>query len=252
MATIKDFSVEEKLTAVLALQKVDSKIDEIKTLKGELPMEVKDLEDEIEGLQTRINNIDAEINSINNFIEAKSNAKKDAQALIKKYEKQQDNVKNNREFEAINKEIEMQELEVRLNEKHGKDAMYEQKDRMNARLKTEEKIKDIEEALKVKRLELEKISADTEKEEKLLAEKSEAARSKVDPRLLSAYERIRRSYRNGLAVVPILRDSCGGCFNVIPPQRQSEIRQHKKIIVCEHCGRILVDSDMNDKLNVKG
>jgi hypothetical protein len=252
MATIKDFSVEEKLTAVLALQKVDSKIDEIKTLKGELPMEVKDLEDEIEGLQTRINNIDAEINSINNFIEAKSNAKKDAQALIKKYEKQQDNVKNNREFEAINKEIEMQELEVRLNEKHGKDALYEQKDRMNARLKTEEKIKDIEEALKVKRLELEKISADTEKEEKLLAEKSEAARSKVDPRLLSAYERIRRSYRNGLAVVPILRDSCGGCFNVIPPQRQSEIRQHKKIIVCEHCGRILVDSDMNDKLNVKG
>ena len=249
MATVKDFSVEEKLTAVLVLQKIDSKIDEIKTLKGELPMEVKDLEDEIEGLQTRITNIDAEIANINNFIETKSTSKKDSQALIKKYEKQQDNVKNNREFEAINKEMEMQELEVKLNEKHIKDATYEQKDRMNARLKTEEKITDVESALAIKRSELEKITADTEKEEKVLAEKSDEAKEKVDPRLLLAYERIRTSYRNGLAVVPIVRDSCGGCFNVIPPQRQSEIRQHKKIIVCEHCGRILVDSDMNDKLN---
>jgi uncharacterized protein len=252
MATVKDFSVEEKLTAVLALQKIDSKIDEIKTLKGELPMEVKDLEDEIEGLQTRIHNIDVEMNNINTFIETKSNAKKEAQALIKKYEKQQDNVKNNREFEAINKEIEMQELEVKLNEKHTKDATVEQKERMNSRLKTEEKIKDVQEALKLKRSELEKISADTEKEEKVLAKKSEEAMEKVDPRLLSAYQRIRKSYRNGLAVVPIMRDSCGGCFNVIPPQRQSEIRQHKKIIVCEHCGRILVDSDLNEKINIKG
>jgi hypothetical protein len=252
MATVKDFSFEEKLTSVLLLQKIDSKIDEIKTMKGELPMEVKDLEDEIEGLQTRINNIDAEINSINTFIDNKSNAKKDALALIKKYEKQQDNVKNNREFEAINKEIEMQELEVKLNEKHIKDATYEQKDRMNARIKTEEKIKDVEEALTVKRAELEKITADTEIEEKILSEKSQAAKEKVDPRLLTAYDRIRKSYRNGLAVVPIMRDSCGGCFNVIPPQRQSEIRQHKKIIVCEHCGRILVDSDLNDKVTNKG
>ncbi len=251
MATVKDFSVEEKLTAVLALQKIDSKIDEIKTMKGELPMEVKDLEDEIEGLKVRLNNIDAEINSINAFIETKTNGKKDAQALIKKYEKQQDNVKNNREFEAINKEIEMQELEVKLNEKHIKDATFEQKDRMNARIKAEEKIKDVEESLDVKRKELERITADTEKEEKVLGKKSDEAKEKVDSRLLSAYERIRGSYKNGLAVVPIHRDSCGGCFNVIPPQRQSEIRQHKKIIVCEHCGRILVDSDMNDKTNVK-
>ncbi len=251
MATVKDFSFEEKLASVLALQKIDSKIDEIKTLKGELPMEVKDLEDEIAGLQTRINNIDAEINNINAFVETKTNAKKDAQALIKKYEKQQDNVKNNREFEAINKEIEMQELEVRLNEKHIKDASFELKDRTAARLKTEEKIKDVEEALNVKRKELEKISVETEKEEAVLAEKSAAAKEKVEPRLLSAYERIRGSYRNGLAVVPIVRDSCGGCFNVIPPQRQSEIRQHKKIIVCEHCGRILVDNDLNDKVNIK-
>jgi hypothetical protein len=249
MASVKDFSVEEKLTAVLGLQKIDSKIDDIKTLKGELPMEVKDLEDEIAGLQTRINNIDAEIGNINTFIEEKTNAKKDALALIKKYEKQQDNVKNNREFEAISKEMEMQELEVKLNDKHIKDATYEQRDRTNSRLKTEEKIQVVEESLKVKRTELEKITADTDKEEKALAKKSEEAKEKVDPRLLTAYERIRSSYRNGLAVVPILRDSCGGCFNVIPPQRQSEIRQHKKIIVCEHCGRILVDTDLNDKVN---
>ncbi len=251
MATVKDFSVEEKLTAVLTLQKIDSKIDEIKTLKGELPMEVKDLEDEIEGLQTRIQNIDSEINSINNFIEAKNNAKKEAQALIKKYEKQQDNVKNSREFEAISKEMEMQELEVKLNEKHVKDAGFELKDRTAARLKTEDKIKEVEESLRIKKAELEKIIGETEKEERVLSEKSEAAKEKVDPRLLSAYERIRTSYRNGLAVVPILRDSCGGCFNVIPPQRQSEIRQHKKIIVCEHCGRILVDTDLNDAITVK-
>ncbi len=251
MATVKDFSFEEKLAAVLALQKIDSKIDEIQTMKGELPMEVKDLEDEIEGLKVRINNIDAEINSINTFIDTKTEAKKEAQALIKKYEKQQDNVKNNREFEAINKEMEMQELEVKLNEKHIKDATYEQKDRMNARIKTEEKMKDVEDALNVKRKELEKITEETEKEEKVLSEKSNQAKEKVDTRLLAAYERIRGSYRNGLAVVPIHRDSCGGCFNVIPPQRQSEIRQHKKVIVCEHCGRILVDSDLNDKVNVK-
>ena len=248
MANVKDFSVEEKLIAVLSLQKIDSKIDEIQTLKGELPMEVKDLEDEIAGLQTRINNIDAEITTINAFIDAKTEGKKEAQALIKKYEKQQDNVKNNREFEAINKEMEMQELEVRLNEKHIKDAGFDLRDRTNIRIKTEEKIGDVEEALKVKRAELERITVDTEKEEKVLAAKSEDAKSKVDPRLLSAYERIRKSYRNGLAVVPIMRDSCGGCFNVIPPQRQSEIRQHKKIIVCEHCGRILVDLDVNEKV----
>ena len=251
MASVKDFSVEEKLTAVLTLQKIDSKIDEIKTLKGELPMEVKDLEDEIEGLQTRIQNIDAEIGSINSFIEQKTDAKKEAQALIKKYEKQQDSVKNNREFEAINKEMELQELEVKLNDKHIKDANFELKERGAQRTKTEEKIKDVEEVLKGKRKELEKIIAETEKEEKALADKSDAAKTKVDARLLSAYERIRGSYSNGLAVVPIHRDSCGGCFNVIPPQRQSEIRQHKKIIVCEHCGRVLVDTDLNDKVVIK-
>jgi uncharacterized protein len=251
MANVKDFSVEEKLIAVLTLQKIDSKIDEIQTLKGELPMEVKDLEDEIEGLQTRINNIDAEIDSINKFIAQKSDAKKEAQALIKKYEKQQDNVKNNREFEAINKEMEMQELEVKLNEKHIKDAHLELKEREAQKEKTEGKINELQEALKVKKAELEKIIAETEKEEKHLADKSDAAKEKVDGRLLTAYERIRKSYKNGLAVVPIMRDSCGGCFNIIPPQRQSEIRQRKKIIVCEHCGRVVVDTDLNDQIKLE-
>jgi len=249
--TVKDFSVEEKLSAVLTLQKIDSKIDEIRTLKGELPMEVKDLEDEVEGLRTRVQNIDAEIDSINSFVEAKTDAKKEAQAMIKKYEKQQDNVKNSREFEAINKEIEMQELEVRLNEKHIKDAGFELKDRSAQRVRTEEKIGNLEEALAVKRAELDKIIAETEKEEKTLTTQSAKAKEKVDARLLSAYDRIRHSYRNGLAVVPVLRDSCGGCFNIIPPQRQSEIRQRKKIIVCEHCGRVLVDADLNDQVKVK-
>lgn len=251
MANVKDFSVEEKLVAVLTLQKIDSKIDEIQTLKGELPMEVKDLEDEIEGLQTRINNIDAEIDSINKFIAQKTDAKKEAQALIKKYEKQQDNVKNNREFEAINKEMEMQELEVKLNEKHIKDATFELKDREVLRNRTQEKISELEEALKIKKAELEKIIAETEKEEKQLTTKSEGAKEKVDARLLTAYERIRKSYKNGLAVVPIVRDSCGGCFNIIPPQRQSEIRQRKKIIICEHCGRVLVDTDLDEQVVVK-
>jgi len=252
MARVKEFSVEEKLVAVLTLQKIDSKIDEIKTLQGELPMEVKDLEDEIEGLQTRINNIDAEIESINTFVKQKTDAKKEAQELIKKYEKQQDNVKNSREFEAINKELEMQELEVKLNDKHIKDANYELRDRNNAKEMTQEKIADVEERLKEKKAELEKIISETDKEEKMLVEKSAEAKEKVDPRLLTAYDRIRESYHNGLAVVPVLRDSCGGCFNVIPPQRQSEIRQHKKIIVCEHCGRVLVDVELHDKVKIDG
>lgn len=250
MATVKEFSIEEKLAAVLTLQKIDSKIDEIHILKGELPMEVKDLEDHIEGLQTRLNNIDAEVGSINTFIEQKKNGKKEAEELIKKYESQQDNVKNSREYEAITKELELQELEVKLNEKHIKDANIELKERAAQREATEEKVKGFEDELKIKKSELEKIIAETEKEEQALVERSEKAKAKVDPRLLTAYERIRTSYRNGLAVVQIVRDSCGGCFNVIPPQRQSEIRQHKKIIACEHCGRILVDNELFDSIEI--
>jgi len=250
MATVKDFSVEEKLTAVLSLQKIDSKIDEIRTLRGELPMEVKDLEDEIAGLQTRLNNTQGDVDGINTFIEQKNNAKKEAQALIKKYEKQQDNVKNNREFEALNKELENQELEVKLNDKHIKDAQIALQEKTLLLNKTRERLEELQARLDEKKAELDKIVADTEKEEQKLQEQSNEAKEKVDPRLLGAYERIRRSFGNGLAVVPVLRESCGGCFNVIPPQRQSEIRQHKKIIVCEHCGRILVDPELNEQVNL--
>jgi len=249
MATVaKDFSIEEKLTAVLTLQKIDSKRDEIKTLKGELPMEVNDLDDEVEGLQTRANNIESEIQSIEEYIESRKAAKKDAEALIKKYEKQQDNVKNSREFEAISKEIEMQELEMKLCDKHIKDAAVKLQEAQNARIVAAERLTNKEEALVAKKGELDKIIKETEQEENELIKSSDKAKEKVEERLLTAYERIRASYRNGLAVVPVLRDSCGGCFNIIPPQRQAEITQRKKIIVCEHCGRILVDNDLNESV----
>jgi len=249
MATVaKDFSIEEKLRAVLSLQKIDSKIDEIKILKGELPIEVNDLEDEVEGLQTRVQNIESEINSINEYIESRLAAKKESESLIKKYEKQQDNVKNSREFEAISKEIEMQELEMKLCDKHVKDAQVRLQESQHARLQAEEKLQLKNDVLALKRKELEKIIKETEKEENDLLKKSEKAKADVDSRLLAAYERIRSNYRNGLAVVPVLRDSCGGCFNIIPPQRQAEIQQRKKIIVCEHCGRILVDNELNEAI----
>ncbi len=246
--TAKDFSIEEKLTAVLTLQKIDSKIDEIQTLKGELPIEVKDLEDEVAGLQTRIDNINNEIDNVNNYIDSRKNAKKEAEALIVKYEKQQDNVKNSREFEAITKEIELQELEMKLCDKHVRDAETRLQENLNLKIQAEKQLENKSENLNIKKKELEKIIKETEKEEKELVKHSENAKTAVDDRLLNAYERIRVNYRNGLAVVPVLRDSCGGCFNVIPAQRQTEIAQRKKIIVCEHCGRVLVDNELNEQV----
>ena len=247
MASVKDFSVEEKLVNLYKLQTVDSSIDQIEILRGELPMEVKDLEDEVTGLVNRQTRIEEEINGISEFIESKKAAIKESEELIAKYEKQSENVKNNREFEAINKELEMQGLEIKLSEKHIRDANEE----------LAEKIKNLDAAKKTiavkdgvlthKKSELEKIIADTEIEEKDLRKKSDEARSHIDDRLLYSYDRIRNSYRNGLAVVTVERDACGGCFNSIPPQRQSEIRLHKKIIVCENCGRILVEGELAGK-----
>lgn len=248
MSTVKEYSVEEKLVSLLRLQKIDSKLDEIEILKGELPMEVKDLEDELEGLNTRLTNLEDEIKGIQVFIGEKKESIKDSEALIKKYEKQQDNVKNNREYEAITKEVEMQTLETKLNEKQIKEANEKIKERSVVLDLAKKAIKEKEGNLKHKKTELEKIIADTDKEETQLEKESQSAGEKVDPRLLMAYERIRKTYRNGLSVVSIERDSCGGCFNVIPPQRQAEIRQRKKIIVCEHCGRILVDSDLFESI----
>ncbi|MDP1842597.1 MAG: C4-type zinc ribbon domain-containing protein [Sediminibacterium sp.] len=251
MASVKDFSVEEKLVNLLRLQKIDSKLDEIQILKGELPMEVSDLEDEIQGLTSRQTRIEEEINGISEFIEGKKNAIKDSEAMIAKYEKQSDNVKNNREFEAINKEVEMQQLEVKLAEKHIRDANEELTEKVKALEIAKKQVGIKEGVLNHKKGELEKIIADTEKEENALNKVSADARAHIDERLIYSYDRIRKSYRNGLAVVPVERDACGGCFNSIPPQRQSEIRLHKKIIVCENCGRILVDSDLNDTVEAK-
>ncbi|TAF56510.1 MAG: hypothetical protein EAZ62_01080 [Sphingobacteriia bacterium] len=251
MAAVKDFSVEEKLVNLLRLQKTDSKLDEIQVLKGELPMEVKDLEDEILGLNTRQTRIEEVINGMTEFIEGRKNAIKDAEALIAKYEKQSDNVKNNREFEAINKEVEMQQLEVKLCEKQIRDANEDLAEKVKALEIAKKEVATKEGVLNHKKGELEKIIADTEKEETALNKLSADARAHIDDRLMYSYDRIRKSYRNGLAVVPVERDACGGCFNSIPPQRQSEIRLHKKIIVCENCGRILVDADLNDSVEVK-
>jgi predicted nucleic acid-binding Zn-ribbon protein len=224
---------------------VESKLDAIAILKGELPIEVRDLEDEIQGLHSRETRMEEEINGINEFIEQKKQTIVQSSELIKKYEKQSDNVKNNREYEAINKELEMQTLEVKLAERHIKDANEEIADKARALDVVKKNIANKEANLKVKKSELDKIIAETEKEEKEFAALSAKARASVDPRLLTSFDRIRKNFRNGLAVVPVVRDACGGCFNAIPPQRQSEIRQHKKIIVCENCGRVLVDEDMN-------
>lgn len=251
MSTVKEYSVEEKLSSVVALQKIESKIDEIQILKGELPMEVSDLEDEIQGLHARQTRIEEEINGIQEFIAQKKNLIKEAEALVKKYEKQSENVKNSREFEAINKEMEMQQLEMKLAEKHIKDANEEIADKVVVLEKAKKNLAVKEGVLSTKKGELEKIIASTEKEEKHFAELSAEASKKVDDRLLTSFNRIRKNYRNGLAVVPVERDSCGGCFNAIPPQRQSEIRQRKKIIVCENCGRVLVDRDLFDSVEVK-
>ena len=251
MSTVKEYSVQEKLTGLVTLQKIDSKLDELKVLKGELPMEVADLEDEIQGLHARQTRIEEEINGITEFIEQKKEAIKESGALVKKYEKQSNNVKNNREFEAINKEIEMQQLEVKLAEKHIKDATDEISEKAVALEKAKKTIGAKEGILNTKKEELEKIIASTEKEEKHFNKMAAEAKDSVDPRLLTSYSKIRHSYRNGLAVVQVERDACGGCFYAIPPQKQSEIRQHKKIMVCENCGRVLVDTDLHAAVEIK-
>src|SRR5688572_13339422 len=251
MSTVKEYSVQEKLTSLVTLQKVDSKLDELKVLKGELPMEVADLEDEIQGLHARQTRIEEEINGITEFIEQKKEAIKESGGLVKKYEKQSNNVKNNREFEAINKEIEMQQLEVKLAEKHIKDATEEIAEKAILLEKAKKNIGNKESLLANKKTELEKIIVANEKEEKHFTKLANEAREHVDSRLIASYDKIRKSYRNGLAVVPVERDACGGCFYSIPPQKQSEIKQHKKVMVCENCGRILVDEELSNNVEIK-
>jgi len=246
MAHVKEFSVEEKLTSLVTLQKIESKLDEIHILKGELPMEVADLEDEITGLHSRQTRIEEEINGVTDFISQRKEAIKEAEALMKKYEKQSSDVKNNREFEAINKEVEMQELEIKLAEKHIKDATEEIAEKAVLLEKAKKNIATKESVLAGKKGELEKIIAANEKEEKHFNKLAADAKQHVDSRLLASYEKIRKSYRNGLGVVHVERDACGGCFNAIPPQKQSYIKQHKTIMNCENCDRKPVDEHLHN------
>lgn len=239
-----DATVEQKLKALYDLQTIDSLIDKIKTIRGELPLEVRDLEDEIEGLDTRVNNYNKESEKMEESIKAKKNEMKEAKTLIKKYEEQQKNVRNNREYESLAKEMEFQNLEIQLAEKKIKEHKAIIDSKISIVEQVKENLKERKGDLKHKKSDLEEITAETKKEEVKLIKKSNGAENIIEERLLIAYKRIRTNARNGLAVVSVERDSCGGCFNKIPPQRQLDIRMHKKVIVCEHCGRILVDPEI--------
>lgn len=244
MAAAKEQSIADKLRGLHALQQIDSKLDEIAILKGELPMEVSDLEDEISGLNTRLKKLDGSIAEIDLEISRHNNNIKEAEALIARYEKQLDNVKNNREFDALTKEIELQKLEIQLSQKKIREASVNKEAKVETQGgiagKLEQRMKDVE----AKKVELQKIIEKTEKEETKLAKDSEKARKGIEDRLLASYDKIRKTYRNGLAVVTVARGACGGCFNRIPPQMQIEIGVMKKIIACEHCGRVLVDEQI--------
>jgi uncharacterized protein len=235
--------VEEKLRALYDLQTIDAKIDRIRTVRGELPLEVRDLEDEVAGLETRVNNLNDEIKSLEEQIADKKNVAKEAAAAIKKYEAQQGKVRNNREFDSLNKEIEFQNLEIQLAEKRQKEYKIQIDAKKELVVGVQNDLEERKGDLKLKKEELEDIVSETRKEEEELISRSKQAEAKIEERLINAYKRIRQNVRNGLAVVPVQRDACGGCFNKIPPQRQLDIRLHKKIIVCEHCGRVLVDQD---------
>jgi len=240
-----EIPVEEKLKALFELQQIDSKIDKIKIIRGELPLEVRDLEDVVAGMETRVNNFNEEIKNLETYITEKKNAMKDSGAAIKKYEAQQSKVRNNREYDSLSKEIEYQNLETQLSEKKIKEAKANIASKQEIIEGSVEELKGRKKDLKVKKEELDEIIEETQKEEDGLLKKSKIAQDKIEDRLLNAYGRIRSNVRNGLAVVTVQRDACGGCFNKIPPQRQLDIRMHKKIIVCEHCGRILVDASMS-------
>lgn len=244
---VKELSVKEKLSQMYKLQKVDSKLDEIKVMKGELPMEVSDLEDDIAGLETREQKLTDTIADIDHEINQHRANIKESEALIARYKQQLDNVKNNREYDALNKEIDFQQLEIQLSEKKINKGLAEKASKEESLKNLSDKKAIRSKDLEAKKTELAGIIEKTEKEEEKLIKESDKARKDIEPRLLKAYDKIRTSYRNGLAVVPIAREACGGCYNKIPPQIQIEIGVMKNIIACEHCGRILVDEQfVND------
>ena len=250
MAAATEVSVEQKLTALYKLQVIDTKIDKLRSVRGELPMEVSDLEDEIVGLQTRMTNVNNEIKNLEDVISNYKSKIVDAKALNKKYEKQLDNVKNNREFDALNKEIEITGLEIQAAEKKIKNAQFEIEQKKIALDTLNLELVGRNTDLSNKKGELDVIIEETDKEEKGLMNHREEALNFIEERLLNSYEKIRASVKNGLGVAMIIRDSCGGCFSKIPPQRQLDIKQRKKIIVCEHCGRVLVDSELAEQLTM--
>ena len=240
-----DYSMQEKILALYELQKIDSKIDEINKIKGELPLEVQDLEDEIAGLETRMANITSEVEGLTASTKQRKEEIEQAKVLIAKYEQQQDNVRNNREFDSLSKEIEYQKLEIELCEKKIKEYAADIKIKKKMIEDAQAVVADRKIDLAAKKQELEGIDQETAKEMESLTEQSNAAEAKIDARLLAAYKRIRGNVRNGLAVVTVKRDACGGCY--IPPQRQLDIRMSKKIIVCEYCGRILVSDQLDEE-----
>jgi len=244
MAKKNDVTVEEKLRSLYDLQLVDSRIDEIRNVRGELPLEVEDLEDEVAGLNRRLEKLDADIEVIDNDIKNKKNQIEESKTTIKKYSEQQKNVRNNREFNALSKEVEFQELEIELAEKHIKEYKVKIEQKKEVITQTKEKLSERKEHLKHKKSELEEILKETEKEEQALIDKSQEYEKNIEDRLVTAYKRIRSNVKNGLAVVPVERGASGGSFFTIPPQVIMEIAGRKKIITDEHSGRILVDEEL--------
>jgi predicted nucleic acid-binding Zn-ribbon protein len=251
MAKKKEVTVEERLRALFDLQLIDSRVDEIRNVRGELPLEVRDLEDEVTGLITRLEKLESGLEATDSEISAKKILIEESKALIKKYSEQQKNVRNNREYNSLTKELEFQELEIQLAEKHIKEfkAQIEQKKEVIA--ETKDRVKERETHLKHKKSELDAILAETEKEEQALLAKSDQYKIQIEERLVAAYNRIRKNVKNGLAVVPIERGAAGGSFFTIPPQVQVEIASRKKIITDEHSGRILVDEALANEQKEK-
>ena len=239
-----EISVEEKLSTLYQLQTTLSAIDEKRALRGELPLEVQDLEDEIAGLKTRIEKIENDITDFQQAVVQKQGEIKEAEESVERYKKQLDEVRNNREYDTLTKEIEFQSLEIELCNKKIREANVKVEDKKRELARTNDLVADRQQALEEKKNELDEIMLETREEEQVLKAKAEEFETKIDPRLLSSFKRIRKNARNGLGIVYVQRDACGGCFNKIPPQRQLDIKMHKKIIVCEYCGRIMIDPEL--------
>ena len=239
-----EISVESKLQTLYQLQTTLSAIDEKRALRGELPLEVQDLEDEIAGLKTRVEHNEGDINEIQQAVAQKQGEIKEAEESVERYKKQLDEVRNNREYDTLTKEIEFQSLEIELCNKKIKEANAKVEDKKRELVRTNDLINDRQQALDEKKSELDEIMQETREEEQALKAKAEDLETKIEPRLLSSFKRIRKNARNGLGIVYVQRDACGGCFNKIPPQRQLDIKMHKKIIVCEYCGRIMIDPEL--------